>query len=160
MAKTANPFNTGFDYTGFAKFFDPAKFDFEQFASAFKVPSVDTNIVLEAQRRNVEAFTAANKIALEAVQTVARRQAEFAREVMQEAGEAVTAINGAKTVEERMAKQAEAVKSAYTKSFDGFRELSELGAKSSQEAADVLNARVAEGLDELGKQVKQVKKVS
>lgn len=155
MAKTANPFNSGFDYAEFAKLFDPAKFDYDKFANAFKVPSVDTNVVLEAQRRNVEALAAANKIALEAVQTVARRQAEIAREAVQEAGEAVTAINSAKTVEERIAKQTEVVKSAYTKGFAGFREISELSVKSSQEAADVLNARVAEGLDELGKQVKK-----
>ena len=155
MAKTANPFNSGFDYAEFAKFFDPAKFDFEKLATAFKVPGVDTNAVLEAQRRNVEALTAANKIALECAQSVARRQAELAREAVQDAGEAVTAINGAKTVEERLEKQAQAVKSAYAKSFAGLRELSELGVKSSQEAADVLNARVTEGLDELGKQVKK-----
>ncbi len=117
---------------------------------------MDTNLFLEMQRKNVEAFAAANKIALEGVQTVARRQVEIMRDSMKEAGDAVSAINAAKTVEEKVAKQAEATKAAYLKGVADMRELSELGAKSGQEAFEVLNARVTEGLDEFGKQVKKV----
>ena len=90
------------------------------------------------------------------VQTVARRQVEIMRDSMKEAGDAVSAINAAKTVEEKVAKQAEATKAAYLKGVADMRELSELGAKSSQEAFEVLNARVSEGLDEFGKQVNKV----
>jgi phasin family protein len=156
MAKTVNPMFGNFDYSEFAKMFDPAKFDFEKIAATFKVPAMDTNLFLEMQRKNVEAFAAANKIALEGVQTVARRQVEIMRDSMKEAGDAVSAINAAKTVEEKVAKQAEATKAAYLKGVADMRELSELGAKSGQEAFEVLNARVTEGLDEFGKQVKKV----
>jgi phasin family protein len=78
------------------------------------------------------------------------------RDSMKEVGDAVSAITAAKTVEEKFAKQAEMTKAAYVKSVSDMRELSELQAKSSQEAFEVLNARVAEGLDEFGKQVKKV----
>ncbi|MDX1400836.1 MAG: phasin family protein [Kiloniellales bacterium] len=155
MAKTANPFNTSFDYAEFAKFFDPAKYDLEKFSEAFKVPAMDASVMMEAQRRNIETLTAVNKIAFEGVQTIARRQVEIARQAVQDAGEAMKAINNAKTFEERVAKQAEVMKSAYAKGVADLRELGELGAKSSQEAAEVLNARVAEGLDELGKTAKK-----
>jgi phasin family protein len=86
-------------------------------ATTFKVPGVDTNVFFEMQRKNVEALTAFNKIALEGVQTVARRQAEIMRDGMKEASDAVSAITAAKTVEEKMAKQAEMAKAAYVKSI-------------------------------------------
>lgn len=156
MPKTANPMFGNFDYSDIAKLFDPAKFELDKIAATFKLPGMDTNAILEIQRKNVEAMTAANRIALEGVQTVARRQAEIMRDSMKEVGDAVSAITAAKTVEEKFAKQAEMTKAAYVKSVADMRELSELQAKSSQEAFEVLNARVAEGLDEFGKQVKKV----
>ncbi len=156
MTKTANsPFGT-FDYGEFVKLFDPARFELDKMATSFNVPGVDTNVFFEMQRKNVEALTAFNKIALEGVQTVARRQAEIMRDGMKEASDAVSAITAAKTVEEKMAKQAEMTKAAYVKSIADMRELSELGAKSSQEAFEVLNSCVTEGLDEFGKKIKKV----
>ena len=155
MAKTTNPFLGGFDFADVAKMFDPAKFDLESLASSFKLPNVDTNVVIEIQRKNLEAVTAANKIALEGAQTIARRQAEIVREAVKGMGDATNAITSAKTVEEKLVKQADFVKAAYAKNVADIRELSELGAKSGREAFEVINSRVTEGLEEFGKQVKK-----
>ena len=156
MAKNANPLFGAFDYAEFAKLFDPAKFDFEKVTTAFKMPGVDAQMVLDQQRKNVEAMTRANRIAVEGAQTIARRQAEIMRDSVKVAGDAMSAISAAKTLEDKFAKHAEIVKMAYTKSVADMRELSELTAKSSQEAIDVLNARVSEGLDVFGAQMKKV----
>ena len=155
MAKTANPLFGAFDYTEVAKMFDPAKFDMEKLTAAFRMPGVDAQAMMDAQRKNIEAMTAANRITVEAAQAIARRQAEILRDNVKVAGDALNAITAAKTVEEKLAKQAEVAKSAYAKSVSDMRELGELGAKSSQEALDVLNARVSEGLEEIGAQIKK-----
>ena len=147
MAKTTKP---AFDPAEFNKYFDVQK-AFE----AFKVPSFDTDAVVEAQRRNVEVLTAFNKIVFEGAQTVAQRQAEIMRDLVKEATDAANAITAATTVEEKLAKQAELAKAAYTKSFADARELTQLGAKSGQEAVELLNARVVEGIDEIGAQFKK-----
>lgn len=154
MAKNANPFFGAFDYVEFAKMFDPAKFDMEKLSTAFKVPGVDAQAVMAAQRKNLEAMTAANRITVEATQAIARRQAEILRDNVKVAGDAVTAMTAAQTLEEKLAAQADVMKSAYAKGMSDLRELSELGQKSSQEAMDVLNARVSEGLEEMGAQIK------
>ena len=145
-----------FDVAEFNKLFDFSQFDAQKAFEAFKVPTVDTDVVVEAQRRNVEVLTAANKILFEGVQTVAQRQAEILRAMVKEATDAANVITAAKTVEEKLAKQTEVAKAAYSKSFADVRELAQLGTKSGQEAVDLLNARVVEGLEQIGVQVKKV----
>jgi phasin family protein len=51
--------------------------------------------------------------------------------------------------EEKIAKQAEVVKGALEKGLSNARELAELMTKANTEAFNVLNKRVADGLDEV-----------
>ncbi len=67
--------------------FDFSKFaDFNTLGSQFKVPGVDPAAFVEMQRRNVEAFTAANRVAYEGVQAIAQRQVEILCEAMTPSG--------------------------------------------------------------------------
>ena len=69
MTKKAQSFNP-FDVSKIMTEFDPSKM-MNQFTKAFteyKISGVDMNTVVEHQRKNVEALTAANKQVLEAVQ--------------------------------------------------------------------------------------------
>ena len=56
----------------------------EQFAVP-GVPGVDTTVLVEAQRKNMETLTAANRAAYEGAQAIAQRQAEILREAASEA---------------------------------------------------------------------------
>src|SRR5690242_16468944 len=58
--------------------------DFTKMLSEFKVPGVDLDAVLQAQRKNIEALTAANRTAAEGVQAFARRQGEILRQNLAE----------------------------------------------------------------------------
>ena len=64
-------------FSSFAKL--PA-FDAASFPQAFKLPGFDVNTVLDIQRRNVEALSAANQTIVQGLQTVVRRQGEIARQ--------------------------------------------------------------------------------
>lgn len=147
MAKdTKNPF-VDFDVT---KFMDPSKFiDMSKMMADFKVPGFDVEGMLAAQRKNIEALTAANQLAVEGLQAVLRRQAEIVRQTMEEASSSMTEMLAAGTPEDKVAKQAELVKAQFEKAIANMRELSEMIAKANGEAAEVLSARVSESIEEM-----------
>ena len=132
----------------------PTFMDFGQFAEQFKVPQIDTAAVLEAQRKNVEALTNANRLAFEGAKAVTERQAEILRQAMAESTAAVKDLTAGKP-EDAFVKQAELMKQGFERSVATFQELAEMGAKSQSEAAEVINKRFSEGLDELKTAIKK-----
>lgn len=125
------------------------EFDLSKTLGDFKVPGVDIESIMASQRKNIEAVTAANQLALEGFQAVLRRQAEIVRTSLEETSGYVNDVLAAGSPEEKAAKQAELVKVAFEKALSNARELSELVAKSNTEAAEILSKRVSESLDEV-----------
>ena len=123
--------------------------DFSKVLGEIKMPGVDVESILATQRKNIEAVTAANQLAIEGLQAVLRRQAEILRQSLEAAGTAATEVISAGTPEEKATKQAELLKTAFEKSLSNVRELAEMVAKSNTEAADVLAKRVSESLEEV-----------
>jgi phasin family protein len=114
-----------------------------------KLSGLDFDAVFAGQRRNIEAFTAANQAALEGLQAVTRRQAEMVRQSVEEASQAVKDMLAAGSPEEKAARQADLAKAAYERAVANTRELADLVSKSQGEAFKVINKRVTEGLDEV-----------
>jgi len=139
MAKLPNPFDT----------------DVTKLMAEFKLPGVDMETVLATQRKNIEALTKANQLAIEGLQTVARRQAEILRAGFEEASALARELFQNQSPEDRVAKQTDAAKAALEKAFGNARELAEIVGKAQQEAFEVINKRVTEGLDEVRDLVKK-----
>ncbi len=166
MAVSGNPFLNGeFAKFDFAALMDPSKFaeqfekfDFAKTADQFKFPGLDAQALVEYQKRNLEAFASANKIALEGAQAVFRRQAEILRQGVEEASKAFSELNAADTPQDKIVKQAELVKEAYEAALANLRELTEMASKSNGEAADLLSTRVSESLGEFTSEVKKTAK--
>ena len=123
--------------------------DVSKILAEFKLPGVDVDAILVSQRKNIEAVTAANQLAIEGMQAVVRRQAEILRTTMEETGSILTEVLSAGSPEDKAAKQAELVKGAFENALSNMKELAELVAKSNTEAANVISKRVSEGLEEL-----------
>lgn len=140
MARPQNPFGD-FD---FAKMMDPAKLMAE-----FKMPGVDMEQVVASQRRNIEALSAANQLAVEGIQAVAKRQAEIYRQMMEETAQAMRGVMAAGSPEDKAARQTELTKEAFQRAVANMRELAEMVAKSQGDAFNVINKRVTDSLDEL-----------
>lgn len=140
MATNQNPF-TNFDFTQFQ--------DFSKIAGAFEVPNVDSAKLIETQRKNVEAITAANRIVFEGMQAMAQRQAEIFRKGMDEAAKSFGSFAEAGAPEDKLAKQIEQTKKAYIDAISNFNELTEISVKSNAEAAQEINKRVTESFDEV-----------
>ena len=52
-----------------------ADMDVQKMMGEFKLPNVDVDAVVAAQKKNIEALTSANQLAVEGMQAIARRQA-------------------------------------------------------------------------------------
>jgi len=115
----------------------------------FKLPGVDVDAILTSQRKNIEAVTSANQLAIEGFQAVVRRQSEILRQALEESGTILTEAIGPGSPEDKVAKQADLVKSAFEKALTNARELAELVTKSNNEAAEVISKRFTESLEEL-----------
>ena len=140
-----------FDISKFMKEVDPGKMmeEFSKMLKQYNLPGVDMDALMASQKKNLEALTQANRVALEGLQAVAKRQAEILQETMNEASKAVDVLSKAGSPSEVAAKQAELAKDAFERALSNMRELAELVAKSNEEATSTINARISATLDEI-----------
>ena len=122
--------------------------DFGKAFGDMKAPTVDLETVVAMQRKNMEALTQANQLALEGTQAWIRRNMELARQGMEELQAMVSDLtrpNG--SMEDRLARQADFSKKAIEKGLANFREMADLMTKANTEAMNVLTKRVTESLE-------------
>ena len=125
------------------------EFDVTKIMGEFRIPGLDMNALMDAQRKNIEAVTSANRLAFEGLQAAAARQADILRQSMEEAQSMVKEMMTSGTAEDRVAKQAELTKQAFERTLAHMKEVAEMIAKSNTEAAEIINKRVSESLDEI-----------
>lgn len=136
----------------------PGAEEFQKMLGDLKLPAAPgAEALMRAHQRNIEALSAANRIALEGAQAVARRHMEIMQQTMAELTETMKAMAGATAPQDKAAKQAELMKSAYERAVANTRELGELIQKANGEAIGALNQRVAEAMDEVRDLVKQTR---
>ncbi|TPG57199.1 phasin family protein [Roseomonas nepalensis] len=128
----------------------PAEMDPMRMLAEMKVPMVDVQALAAAQRRNLEALSTANRVALEGAQAIARRHMEILQQSMTEMTDAVRGVSSAgNDPSTRAAQQAEMVKATYERAVGNMKELADLIQKSNAEALTVLNRRFSEAMDEV-----------
>lgn len=133
--------------------------EFRRLLSEMKLPTMpDMEALLGAQKRNMEALTAANRIALEGAQTVAKRHMEIMQKSMTELGETMRAMATAEAPQAKAAKQAELLKRAYEHAMADAKELSDLIQRANSEALQLLNRRFVEAMDEVKAIIEQAGK--
>ncbi|MBU6500116.1 MAG: phasin family protein [Rhodospirillales bacterium] len=124
--------------------------DFTRRFAELKLPGApDMEKVLAAQKRNMEAFSAANRIALEGAQAVAKRHMEIMQQTMTEMTETMRALASTEAPQAKAAQQAEMLKRAYAHAVANTKELSDLIQHANGEALALLNQRFAEAMDEV-----------
>ncbi len=104
---------------------------------------------LAAQRKNMEVLSAANRVAVEGAQAVAKRHMEIMQQTMAEMTESMRELASPESPQAKAARQAEMLKVTYERAVSHMREIADLIQKSNAEALDMLNHRFAEALDEV-----------
>ena len=127
----------------------PGEVDFTRFFADMKLPAMpDMEAFMSAHKRNMDVLSAANRVALEGAQAVARRHMEIMQQTMTEMSDTMKALASADAPQDKAMKQAEMVKRAYERAVANMKELSDLIQKSNGEALGMLNKRFGEALDE------------
>lgn len=130
---TQNPFN---DYMKMFSEFKPA-------------PAIDQNEMVSFCRRNAEAVSNASSVMSEGAQLVTRRQAELMRDNVAQMLNSAKDMMANGSPEINPTKQTELAKSVFEASLNNFREASEMMAKSSFEAFDLINKRATQSMEEI-----------
>jgi phasin family protein len=129
----------------------PSFFDFDvtKMMTDFRFRPFDVEALMACQRRNIEALSQANQLAVEGVQAVARRQIEIARQALEEFSVLFRDLTQPVSAEDRIVKNTEYAKQMLEKGVTHGREITMLATKAGSEAADILRKRASESLDEL-----------
>jgi phasin family protein len=130
---TANPFNG---------------FDFANFVGDFKVPSLDVDKLVAAQKKNVETLTSANKLAAESAQDLFKRQTSIARESAEEFTAAFQELLATGEPKDKMARQIELAREGYERGIANFTEMTSAATKANKQVFDILSKRFVESLTE------------
>jgi phasin family protein len=126
------------------------EFDPKKFLADLKVPSMpDVEAVLDTHKKNLEALTEANRVALEGAQVVARRHMEIMQSTMSELSSTLKELTTTTNPASRAAKHADLLKQAFETSVANSRELADLIQKSNNEALSKLNGRFSEAMTEM-----------
>ena len=121
--------------------------DFSKLLEQFKLPGIDLNAMIEMRRKDIEALAAANRAALEGIQTLGQKQAEILRTTMDELQSLVKQLTSSGGVPS--ASTGEVVQQALQKAFANMRELAEVAYKSQSDAFAVISQRAQENIQEL-----------
>ena len=124
--------------------------EFTKMFSAMKLPAAPgMEALLAVQKRNMDALSAANRIALEGAQTVAKRHMEIMQQTMAELGDTMQALTAAESPQDKAATQAELLKKAYERAVSNTKEMSDLIQRANGEAVGQLNQRFTEAMEEM-----------
>src|SRR3954452_864056 len=137
-------------FNSFAKLFQVPGFDklpaFDAASLTFTLPGFDVTTVVDIQRRNFEALTAANQTVVQGLQTVVQRQGEIARQSIKQFQDLLSFRPSSASVMETLVKQIDLTKTSYEKNVADVRELGDIVVKAGSEAADILSRRVVASL--------------
>jgi len=126
-----------------------ANMDFSKMMESYKLPGVDMDALMAAQKKNVDALTKANQTAYEGAQAVNKRQMEIFQKTMEELqAMSKSAMDGGEP-QEKLQKQAEVMKATLETAIKNMRELAEMMSKANTEAFEHINKRFAEAMEEV-----------
>lgn len=123
-------------------------FDMGRLMGDFKAPTLNMEHIADTYRKNVEAVTKANQVAMEGMQAVVRRQIEIGQQNMEQAMSFAGTAMSTGTSEDRFAASADIAKNQYERTVSQVKELGEIVNKSNGEAFSVLHNRVTGMLEE------------
>lgn len=121
-------------------------------ASNFAAPNamVGMKELMESGRRSVQACAEAQQIAAESFQTIIQRQTEILSQMVRDNSSIAQEIINEGTPEEKIARGAELVRNAYERTVSGMQEVGDICNKSTKEACEIINKRVADCIEEIG----------
>lgn len=124
--------------------------NFDQgFWDKFSVPGMDTNALMQSQKKNFEALVKANQKAAEGYQNLMRRQGEIMSETLGSLQESIADLMQANNGRELPKKQAELVEKTVGRALKHMKELADLAITANGDAFKVIQDRAKESIVEM-----------
>ena len=142
-----DPKTFSFDVEKMTEFFKQN--DFTKQLSQLRMPGVDPEAMMSAQKKNMDALVEANKAAAAGYQDLFKRQMAIFEETMTEAQAQLKAFDASKIDPDSAKAQAELAKAAFEKALANMQALAETAQKANAEAYGIVSARIKESLAEL-----------
>ncbi|MFO1208077.1 MAG: phasin family protein [Amaricoccus sp.] len=142
-----DPKTFSFDVDKMTEFFKQN--DFSKYLQNMKLPGVDTDALMAAQQKNMDALVEANKAAAAGYQELFKKQVAIFEETMAEAKKNLAAFDAAKIDPDKAKAQGELVKAAFEKALANMQALAESAQKANADAYDIVAARIRESMGEL-----------
>ena len=121
----------------------------QSFFERFTVPGIDTQALMESQRKNIDALVNANRKAAEGYANMMRRQGEIMSETMTAIQEAVGDLMKANSGKDLPKKQTELVEKTVGSAFKHMRELADMAVSANSDAFKIMRDRASESIEEL-----------
>jgi phasin family protein len=142
-----DPKTFSFDVEKMTEFFKQN--DFTKHLSALKLPEFDTDALMKAQQKNMDALVEANKAAAAGYQDLFKRQMAIFEETMGEAQKQLKSFEAPQIDTDKAKAQADLAKAAFEKALANMQALAEGAQKANSEAYEIVSARIKESLAEL-----------
>ena len=129
----------------------PLTFDAEKLTemfSAAKLPGVDSDAVLAAQQKNVDALIEANQVVIAGYQDLYKRQVALFEAAVAETKDKLAQVQGQPLTADQATQNVDALKAAFEKAAADVKELAELAQKANTGAFEIVKTRAEEAAAE------------
>ena len=123
--------------------------DFTKYLAQMRVPGVDAEALMAAQKKNMDALVQANKAAASGYQDLFKKQVQIFEETMAEAKEHLKGFDATKIDPDKARASADLAKAAFEKALANMQALAEGAQKANAEAYEIVSARIKESVSEL-----------
>ena len=130
---------------------NPFAFDADKLKELFSVanlPGVDTDAMMAAQQKNVDAMIAANKVVTAGYQDLYKRQIALFEAAVAQARDKLTEVQGQTLTADQATQNVDAMKTAFEKAASDVNELAEVAQKANAGAFEIVKARAEEAVAE------------
>ena len=127
----------------------PLTFDADKLTelfSAAKLPGVDSDAVLAAQQKNVDALIEANQVVIAGYQDLYKRQVALFEAAVAETKDKLAQVQGQPLTADQATQNVEALKAAFAKAAADVKELAELAQKANTGAFEIVKTRAEEAV--------------
>jgi phasin family protein len=136
-----------FDVEKMTDFFKTNDFT-KQFAN-LKMPGLDPEALIQAQKKNMDALVKANQAAAAGYQDLFKKQVAIFEETMAEAQNHMKAFDTTKLDPENAKVQGELARAAFEKALANMQLLAEAAQRANAEAYEIVSSRIQESMGEL-----------
>ena len=123
--------------------------DFTKQLAGMKMPGFDTDAIMAAQQKNMDALVEANKAAAAGYQDLFKKQMAIFEETMGEAQRHFKGFDATKLDADSAKAQSEVAKAAFEKALGNMQALAEAAQKANADAYEIVSARIQESIAEV-----------